>query len=122
MPQPDDECFESREELLRLRWQQSAQGADRAALAREIAKLLADARFGAPHENLSAQELARRQGNGPITDVSQLRWPGKKNANGVPASAKGCPSLARATLERRSQDYGEPLASRGDSAYPKPAQ
>ena len=34
-----------------------------------------DPRYGGFLDNLSAEELARRQGVKPITDLSQLAWP-----------------------------------------------
>ena len=34
-----------------------------------------DPRYGGFYDNLSAEELARRQGVGPIDDLSKLAWP-----------------------------------------------
>ena len=47
----------------------------RTALARLAEKELEDPRYGGFWDNLSAEELARRQGVKPITDPSTLEWP-----------------------------------------------
>ena len=47
----------------------------KAALARLIEKELEDPRYGSFYDNLTAEELARRQGVKPITDSSTLAWP-----------------------------------------------
>lgn len=44
-------------------------------VARAIEKNLEDPRYGGFWDNLSAEELARRQGVGPVTDLSSLAWP-----------------------------------------------
>jgi hypothetical protein len=46
-----------------------------ATLARMIEKEFEDPRYGGFWDNLSAEELARRQGVGPITDLTTLTWP-----------------------------------------------
>lgn len=47
----------------------------KAALARLTEKTMEDPRYGSFYDNLSAEELARRQGVKPITDPSTLLWP-----------------------------------------------
>lgn len=46
-----------------------------AALARATEKELEDPRYGGFWDNLSAEELARRQGVGPVDDLCALAWP-----------------------------------------------
>jgi len=48
----------------------------KAALARLAEKELQDPRYGGCWDNLSAEELARRQGVKPVTDVKELYGPG----------------------------------------------
>lgn len=47
----------------------------KAALARQIEKEVEDPRYGSFYDNLSAEELARRQGVKPITDSAAQAWP-----------------------------------------------
>lgn len=46
-----------------------------AALARATEKAVEDPRFGSFWDNLSAAELARRQGVFAVADLSTLAWP-----------------------------------------------
>ncbi len=46
-----------------------------AALARLNEHEMADPRYGGFYENLSAEELARRQGVKPIANLDELKWP-----------------------------------------------
>jgi hypothetical protein len=54
------------EEFLRLR---------EALMAQPGAQIVPDPRYGGFWDNLSTEELARRQGVGPVTDLSALAWP-----------------------------------------------
>lgn len=47
----------------------------KAAIARTIENELEDPRYGGFYDNLTAEELARRQGVKPITDPSTQVWP-----------------------------------------------
>lgn len=47
----------------------------RAALARTTEKKIADPRYGGFWDNLTADELAKRQGVKPVADLSELAWP-----------------------------------------------
>lgn len=47
----------------------------RAALARMAERELEDPRYGAFYDNLTAGELAHRQGVKPFSDPSALAWP-----------------------------------------------
>jgi len=46
-----------------------------AALARMTEESLKNTRFGEFYSNLSADELARRQGVAPVADLELLAWP-----------------------------------------------
>ena len=47
----------------------------KAALARITEKELEDPRYGGFWDNLTADELAKRQGVKPVADLSDLAWP-----------------------------------------------
>jgi hypothetical protein len=52
-----------------------------------------DPRYGGFFDNLSAEELARRQGVGPVSDLSKLAWPyGPEDWEGFEEAVEQWPS------------------------------
>jgi hypothetical protein len=57
-----------------------------AALARLAEQGLADSRYGSFYENLSAAELARRQGVKKVSNLEALAWPSPEDWDGFDAA------------------------------------